>query len=198
MRDSRVTLALAGVVLLAVLAGCGGSKPTAIKEPSGPNLVLPSSVLRPPFVQFGSGKVGYAYRAPGLRGDPFRFGRVGGWVARFRRPGTNATPGPIVIDSNADLFKKESGARQDFAAIRAEAGRTYPRIVTMPPLGDEAFARSLVTGTGAFAVRYYSINWRRMNVVAVLTVNGFKVTVAQALKLARSQDRAIVGAANRP
>jgi len=69
-----------------------------------------------------------------------------------------------------------------------------------PTIGDEAFAATILqkSGGGGIAdVRFYLISWRHDNVVASIFINGFerKLTFAQALELARAQERRIARAA---
>ena len=53
-------------------------------------------------------------------------------------------------------------------------------------LGDQAVG-VLVVGTGAVTVRNYAIAWRERNATAELELNGFKLTLQEALALARKQ-----------
>ncbi len=188
-----MTRALVLTATAVVLAGCGSKQASTLSASVGQKLTLPPSAVGAPFVEFDRGKQGFAYRGPGLRGDPRRFHRIGGWVARYRRSGTRTTMGPLVIDSNAELFADAAGAKRDLEALRAEIGQLYPKPVSVPRLGDESFARTLKTGSGNFAVRYYIVAWRDRNVAAILSVNGFdgRVALHDALRLAQTQERRI-------
>ena len=72
----------------------------------------------------------------------------------------------------------------------------------MPParrsggLGDEAHSFTFTTGSGQFEVRYYTVAWRERNATASVSVNGFngKLTLSDALKLARAQERRMAAA----
>lgn len=124
------------------------------------------------------------------RSDPKRFGREGGWIARYHRGGSLSTAGPVVVVSRADVFGDAGGAKRDFALYRdeLEGGAFEPVRVTR--LGDGAVAATTLQGAGALSVRSYAIAWRRDNATAELEANGFarRFTLAQALALARKQD----------
>ena len=47
------------------------------------------------------------------------FGRIEGWKARYRRPGSQTTRRPLVIESRADLFESADGAAEELE-VRAE------------------------------------------------------------------------------
>lgn len=105
-----------------------------------------------------------------------------------------------MIESRVDLFRTEQGAEQDLSAYRAQfeqsmrefAGRSD--LLAQPEVGDDAVAMTQVHGTGASAVRFFSIAWRQSIVTASVVVNGFhdKITIEDALALARGQEERIV------
>jgi hypothetical protein len=109
-----------------------------------------------------------------------------------------------VIESRADLFSSANGAKDELAAARSElgtaiGGRPITKPLADPNVGDEAFAGTILQrsgGGGIRDVRFYLVVWRHQNVVASISVNGFegKVTLPQALELARAQQRRIVPA----
>jgi hypothetical protein len=181
----------AALVLVATLAGCGGSAPTIPAE-SLKKLVLRQQDLGTPYQQFAGGKQGHLdNQAP--RDDPTRYGREGGWIARFNRPGTTKTQGPLVVESRADLFKDAGGAKKDLLAYRELF--THPvlsqrRVVTVPKIGDDTLAQTFVQ-PAAKPLRFYRIAWRYRNATAAVTVEGFdgKVRAADAIALARKQQR---------
>src|SRR4051812_42446806 len=74
-----------GLLLLVVVLGACGSGGALIKRPSLPRLVLQQKDLPRGFGEFASGPQVRADFHPGPREDPTRFGRVGGWIARYRR-----------------------------------------------------------------------------------------------------------------
>ena len=109
----------------------------------------------------------------GPRADERRFGRVGGWKARFHRSGTAATRGPLVVESRADVFGGSGGARDDLDAYRTQFEQTRAaRVVPVGKVGDAAVASTQLQ-SGALRVRFYTIAWRDRNVTASVTVNGF-------------------------
>lgn len=184
------------IALAALLAACSGADGDAIAESKLSRLVLQPSDLSTTWIRFDEGEQVTADAPPGRRADPTRFGRSGGWKARYRRPGSPATPGPLVIDSRADLFADAEGAKRDFEALETELNASLggtTRRLDAPHVGDEALAATASQGP----VRYYSIAWRQQNVVAALLVNGFAVSLSfdHALRLARKQERRIEAAA---
>ena len=186
----RTAIAL---VLASTLAGCGGSGPKIPVE-SLKNLVLRQQDLGAPFREFNAGKQGHLdNQAP--RNDPTRYGREGGWIARFTRPGTTKTRGPLVVESRADLFKDAGGAKKDLLAYRrlfASSALSQRRVVTVPKIGDDSLAQTFVQ-PAAKPLRFYRIAWRYRNATAAVTVEGFagNVRAADAVALARKQQRRI-------
>jgi hypothetical protein len=192
-------------LLALVLAGCVvGDEQKRIEPEALRTLVLQPGDLSDVWVPFNSGRQVRADAPAGARADPQRFGRVDGWIARFRRPGSQATAGPLVIESRADLFETADDADDELTAARSEVGtaigsQTPTEPLADPAVGEEAFAATILqrSGGGGIAnVRFYLISWRQENVVARIFVNGFegKLTLAQALDLARMQERRIARA----
>jgi hypothetical protein len=193
------------LLLALLLGGCVvGDDEKQIDRSAVSTLVLAPGDLPAVWVPFNSGRQVSADAPAGARSNPQRFGRLDGWIARFRRPGSQQTSGPLVIESRADLFESAGGARDELATARSEVGtaigaRPATEPLADPDLGEEAFAATILqkSGGGGIAdVRFYLITWRHQNVVATLFVNGFdqKVTLAQALDLARAQERRIARA----
>ena len=193
-------------LLVLVLGGCVvGNDEKQIDRSAVSTLVLAPGDLSDVWVPFNSGRQVSADAPAGTRSNPLRFGRLDGWIARFRRPGSQKTSGPLVIESRADLFESADGARDELSTARSELGtaigaRPAAEPLADPAIGDEAFAATILqrSGGGGIAdVRFYLISWRHDNVVASIFVNGFerKLTLAQALDLARAQERRIARAA---
>jgi hypothetical protein len=183
----------AGLALLALfITGCRDGDP-ALKAAQLPNLVLQRSDVPRAFTQFDEGEQGTADAPVGLRADAERFGRRGGWKARYRRADDENT-GSLVLGSRADLFAASSGAQDDLEAFRADLGRA--RELPAPELGDAAVATTL-RQVGIVDIRYYTVFWRFRNVTASVLVSGFegRVTLADALVLARRQQQRIARAA---
>jgi hypothetical protein len=189
-----------------VLGGCvvGDAGDKQIGQGGLPKLVLQRGDLPDVWTPFNSGRQVRADAPAGPRSDPQRFGRSGGWIARFRRSGSQATSGALVIESRADLFASAAGAKDDLSAARTElgtsvGGRPVAKPLKDPTVGEEAFAGTILQrsgGDGIPDVRFYLIGWRYRNVVASIFVNGFegKLTFAQAVELARAQQRRIARA----
>jgi hypothetical protein len=158
------------------------------------SLVLQPEDLPPVFDQFDEGRQALADSPSASRADPTRFGRQEGWKARYRRSGTQRTEGPLVVESRADLFESVGGAEDELEAARQdlqEADLQWQPIAE-PGLGEESFAATLIQG----GVRFYQVVWRQSNITASLNVNGFegRLALAEALELARKQERRISGA----
>ena len=190
MLSAMRRLIVLGAVLL-VAAGCGGgsAQQDAISKSAAPKLVLQQSALGAAFTQFDGGKQVLADRPAGPRFDTTRFDRLGGWKSRFKRAGDATTRGPLVVESRLDLFAADDGAKKDYGAYLLQyhdaAGKA------LASLGDEAHSFTFTTGSGQFEVRYYTVAWRERNATASVSVNGFngKLTLADALELARAQER---------
>jgi hypothetical protein len=188
------------LLLLAILglAGCsltGDNGGTSLEVAQLEKLVLQPEDLPRSFMRFDEGRQVAADLPEGARADPARFGRRDGWKARYRRAGKVQTPGPIVIESKADVFDSGEGAEDDFEAARAETDESEPewQPIGEPGLGDESFAATLLQGPESSGVRFYQVVWREDNAVASLNVNGFArgLALEDALELARTQERRI-------
>jgi hypothetical protein len=190
-------LALIAFLLALGAAACGGGGPTIPKQH------LSKLVLRPQ--DLGSGYVPF-YSGPQVpldnqgtpRSDAARFGREGGWIVRLRRTGPVAAPGPLVVESRADLFGGSGGAKKDLDLYRqlyASSPGSDHRALSVPSLGDEAVGDTFVQ-PGARPARYFRIAWRFENATAAVTIEGYdgKVTRADAIRLARRQQRRIAHA----
>ena len=157
-------------------------------------LVLQPADLPSGFFPFDVGKQVTVDAPPGQRASPTRFGREGGWKARYRRS-QPAGRGPFIVESRADLFAADEGAEDDLAALRtqltgeARAGGVAVRIHPEPDLGEEAVAASTLQGSGTAALRFVTIGWRDGNVTASVLVAGTEggLTPADAVRLARKQ-----------
>jgi hypothetical protein len=181
-----VRLALAAALVLA-LAACGSSASTIAKAEL-PKLVLQPTDLPGAFSRFDEGAQVQVDAIAGPRRDTARFGREGGWKARYHRAGTGTTRGALVIESRVDVFGDAGGAGKDLAAYRAQLAGLGGRPLAAPELGDAAVASTQLQAGG---IRFYTIAWRDRNATASVTVDGFdgQVTLADALALARRQDR---------
>ncbi len=157
------------------------------------NLVLQPADL-PSFSQFGLGAQVTADAHAGPRKDPARFGRLGGWIARYRPADASVRDGPLVVESRADLFPSTSAAKQDLDAYDAEYESTIARAggkkLGTVAVGDEA--RAFTFGGGADF--FYVVAWRNANGTASILVEGSTVTLDDALTLARKQSARISAA----
>jgi hypothetical protein len=187
-----VLLALSCVL---AFVGCAfGDEDDTLEAQDLRELVLQQADLQRVFVRFDEGRQITADLPTGARADSRRFGRVGGWKARFRRSGTQATPGPLVVESRVDLFESADGAKQEVEVTESEP--TDPESaqwspVGAPRLGDESFVVTARERSFRGGVRYYLIVWRDDNVTASVLASGFagRFALEDALRLARRQQR---------
>ena len=190
-------LALACIVLATAVAACMGDSEGVIEPVALPQLVLQPEDLGDGFVRFAEGRLTRADFQPGPREDPARFGRIDGWKARYRLNETGTPPGPLVVVSTVDLFDEGGAAERDLDAYREEfelargAAVGVARTVDVPTVGDETFGTSLEQA-GVF---YHTIAWRFENVTASVLVQGFELSVDDAIAFARKQQQRIAAAA---
>lgn len=189
---------LAVLTLVFVAAGCSlvGDDGATLEPGELKELVLQPDDLPPVFSRFDEGRQISADSPGGSRTDPARFGRTEGWKARYRRIGSSKTPGPLVIESRADLFESADGAGDELDAARQDltAGELGWQPIDEPGLGDESFAATL----GQAGLRFYEVFWRDANASASVRVEGFegRIPLADVLELARKQERRISDAAD--
>jgi hypothetical protein len=179
---------------LVSLAGCGGGS-NDVSAKHLRELVLRQADVGAAFSPFYIGRQIRLDTAGTSRSDAVRFGRKGGWIARYHRPGSASTQGPLVIESRADLFGGSGGASSDLDAYRHDLEHVPAagvRHFAVAGLGDEALGVTYVR-PGSLPVRTYTIVWRDRNVSASVTAQGFdgKLRKAAALRLARAQERLI-------
>lgn len=184
----------AALALVAVVfAGCSGGPP-ALTESALPRLVLQPGDVPPELERFDEGRQAKVDQPGGARTAADRFGRLSGWKARYRRTGSATATGPLVVESRADVFDSDDGARDELDAFAAEPQGKATKI----DLGDEGVLTTTVQAAFPRPLRIYVVAWRHGNAVAVVTVNGFKgVSEQEALALARKQEARIAAAAER-
>ena len=150
----------------------------------------------PAYAQFAEGAQVGADAHAGPRKDAARFGRLGGWIARYRPVDPGLRSGPLVIESRADLFPSSSAAKQDLDAYGAEydaqVARSGGRRLAAPTIGDEALAFTFGGGADVF----YLVAWRLANASASVLIEGSAVRLDDALALARTQAERIAAAAH--
>jgi hypothetical protein len=198
-RRTRAGAACATAVAAALAASGCDSNDQAVDPGRVSRLVLRAGDLPKQFAAFDVGPVQRRDTPPGPREDPRRFNRESGWKARFRRSGNSQTPGPLVIESRADVFAGADGAGDELAAFRIqyeellEQRGVRGRRLAAPEVGSEAVAFSLLQAGDPSDVRFYVVAWRVENVVASLVVSGFepRLSLAQTIALARRQERRI-------
>jgi hypothetical protein len=121
--------------------------------------------------------------------DGPRTGSRDDWRAAFKRAGTPETRGPLVVTSRVDVFAAAGSAARDLGR-RSPAGRRLAGV----RVGQATVAAQLDQRLGARVSRHLTIAWRQGRVTAALQVSGFRVSLAQALALARRQQARIVRA----
>jgi hypothetical protein len=193
MRRPAVLLALGFAGCLAgCLPGCGGGGQT-IPEHGMSRFVLRQPDVGAPFISFYRGQQTQLDNQGTSRAAPERYGREGGWIVRYRRSGSTATNGPLLVESRVDVFRDEGGAKKDLDAYRAvfaQTPATERRTLALPKLGDAGVGQTFVQ-PGPSPVRFYRIAWRYRNATASVLIEGFgdKVSSADALALAQKQQQ---------
>ena len=180
-------------MLLLFAAGCMGGDAAAVDEADLKQLVLQPEDLSRVFIRFDEGRQLRIDQPGGTLADVERFGRRGGWKARYRRPGSASTRGPLVVESKTDVFGDADGAEQELAAEQSRLLEGLRLDEGAPEVGDESFVATGTQGTGRFEVRSYLVAWRWENATASVLANGFegRFARAQALELARKQQARI-------
>lgn len=194
MHGRLLAAALSLVVAVAATACSGDGEERRIARGDLQNLVLQPKDLPRVFARFDFRELAPSDFHQGPREDPAAFGRTGGWVARYRRSGSQATRGPLIVESRVDLFEDEDGAEEDLDAYEAEFEQASAATVLEPPeVGTRAVAMTLEQGSGRFAVRFFTIAWQQSNLTASISVNGFaqKIVLRDTVQLARRQERRI-------
>jgi hypothetical protein len=130
------------------------------------------------FQRFDEGRILLAEQPGGTRSDPLRFGRLGGWKARYRRTDTADTAGILVIDSRVDLFADAGGAARELDAIVADAPRSGARVVAPPRSFGQSTVGLVIEQASADAVGYTIVAWRRGPFVGSVQVSGFRGRVS--------------------
>ena len=178
-------------------AACSGDDGGGVEKAQLRRMVLQQSDVGAQFTRFDEGPQARADAPSDDRADAKRFGREGGWKARFRRSGSIETKGPLVVESRADVFADADGAETELEAHEEELREDATLLDSPAGLGEAAVVATTVQGSAPAEVRYYTVAWRRGNVTASVAVNGFAggLARADAVRLARAQDRRMERAA---
>jgi hypothetical protein len=180
-------------VLLPALAACGSDGGPTVARRQLPRLVLQPSDLPARYARVEAGRLGLVDFAPGPREDPRRFGRIGGWKARYE------AAGPASVASYVDLFESAGDAKDDLKAYKTQfEGEVVDsdgaeQFVDVPKLGEGTYATTIAVGR----LRDYRIAWRFGNVTASVLLEGLNgsVRLRDAIALARKQQRRLEAAA---
>jgi hypothetical protein len=182
----RFALLALALALAFVAGGCGGDSEKGYEAGQLEDMVVLADDLEGQrWTRFDWGKQVRSDQPAGARSNPDRFGRLDGWKARYRRPGTRQTEGPLVVESRADVFEDKDGARQDYETYGSELERAGLQLEPQSGLGDAGIVATIVDN----GVRFYLVQWRHDNSVASINVNGYdgKLTKEHAVELARKQ-----------
>ena len=196
-----LALLAAALALTGCSVGGGDDGRVTVEQDELAHAVLQPDDVPRAFLRFDEGRQGLADVQGRRRSAPERFGRVGGWKARYRRAGSSRTEGPLVIASLVDAFDSQGGAEEEWRALEDDfdGGDVQWTTAEAPGLGDESLAWTLVQGAGAGKVAFFVVAWREDNAVASVEANGFagKLELADAVALARRQaDRLALAAAS--
>lgn len=203
MRRSRHAASAVAALAAIALGGCsplGDDSAPAIPARALPTLVLQAEDLDDAFLRFDEGPLALADSPAGQRGDPARFGREGGWKARYRRQDADGSRGPLVVESRVDLFGG-SGAEEELDLHREELelqarSPSDLELVDVRELGDEAFALAPPEDAEPGSFVSITVAWRQANVTAAVTANGLggQLELAHVVALARAQQERIAAA----
>jgi hypothetical protein len=138
------------------------------------------------FDRFDEGRLGPTDAPAGQRRDPARFGRTGGWKARYRAIG-DARGGMLLIESRIDAFAEPAGAEQELDAYRDQV------VAEEADIGDEALVTTARQEAEPRPIRFTTVAWRQGGVTASVLVQGFEDALRpeSVLQLARKQEERI-------
>jgi hypothetical protein len=172
--------------LVGCLAGCSGGDDEEISTDRLRGLVLQPEDVPDGFERFDEGMLSATDVPAGPRRDPARFGRTGGWKARYRAAG-GGTDGMLLIESRIDAFPDSEGAEQDLEAYREQLGGEYADV------GDEALVTTTRQEAEPRAISFTTVAWRQGTATAAVLVQGYEDTLGResVLELARKQEARI-------
>jgi hypothetical protein len=192
-------VAVTGLVLLALGAGCGSQHSVRpLSDARLAKLVLQPSDL-PGLEQFANGREVSSEQSPVLGADPARVGRQRGWVARYRRRGNPDTAGPLLMASTVEMFDRPARASKFFGQLRKRDATIVAASglvsVDLPTVGGESYAYATPHARRR-TVRTVIVTWREGRFVAVAFANGFaeRMSVPDVLALARRQEDRLAAA----
>ena len=180
--------ALAAVIVSALVGCMGGDERESTIAPAELEAAVARlSDLPNGFSVFDEGPLQAVDRPRGERG----------WKARFRRPGSPSTAGPLVVESRVDAFDDESAAAEALTKLEGELQERGAAEVERPEIGDDA-AAFREREESVTPVVLFHVAWRHANVLASVTISGFagKVRLPDAVEIARAQQARIVAAAD--
>jgi hypothetical protein len=176
---------LVSFAILAATAGCMASG-ERISGDRLSRLVLQPEDVPEGFDRFDEGRLGPTDATADQRRDPARYGRTGGWKARYRAI-NDAPSGMLLIESRIDAFAEPAGAEQDLDAYRDQV------VAEEADLGDEALVMTTRQEAEPRPIRFTTVAWRQESVTASVLVQGFEdaLRTESVLELARKQEERI-------
>ncbi len=185
--------AIAAALLAIAVTACAGADGQHIAAGVAKSLVLQPADLPRGFIRFGEGPERRREHGGDVR-SRMRGADVtarAGWHARYRRPGTAETRGPLVVESRVEVFEDTEDADGRLDSYRSEFGAA-DLSGARRAVGDETIVARTI-GVGA---RFFVVAWRYRNVAALVNVSGVRgVNLDDALALARRQQRRVEAAA---
>jgi hypothetical protein len=190
-------VAATGLVACAlVLAACGAQGAKPLSDDQLQTLVLQADDLPPLLERFSFEQELRSEQNPVLAGDPNRFDRQNGWVARYRRRGNPRAHGPLTVASTIEMFARSAGASQYLDAIEKSdkevASANGLQEITVPAIGAKSHALASARSPRG-SIRYVIVTWRDGRFVASVSASGYAelMSVADVVALARSQERRV-------
>ncbi len=193
-------MAIGLVACAPVLAACGTQAAKPLPHDRLQSLVLQPSDLSPTLSRFSFGRELRSEQSPVFSGDPSRFGRQGGWIARYRRRGNPKAHGPLTIVSAVEMFGRSAGASQYLGAQekreKTSASAAGLKEVSTPSIGAESHALASARAPRG-SVRYVVVTWRNGRFVGSVAASGYAelMSARDVLALARSQEKRLERAA---
>ncbi len=192
----RAAAAIGLVACALVLVACGGRAAKPLSDDQLQSLVLQPSDLPSQLARFSFEREIRSEQDAVLGGDPTRFGRQGGWVARYRRRGNPRAQGPLTVVSTVEMFGRSASASRYLGAQEEREKTSAPtaglKKVSVPSIGAESHALASARAPRG-SVRYVVVTWRDGRFVGSVAASGYAelMSVLDVVALARSQEKRV-------